>query len=316
MEALELWHDKERSWFETSEIASEAGLTIRSLHSLISAGTERVVTSHAIVHEMAERMAVPYMKGSLDKSFTYGYSLVGHVISGGELQGKLVHVMHPHQDYSLVEEKAAYVLPDELDPRLATLISNMETAVNAVWDAQIELGDRILIQGYGLIGALIASVLKQYPGLDLQVLDIDPKRKQQITDHQLDHFDHKNTEFDVVFNTTSSEQTLQDAFRLTRLEGTIVELSWYGSKQVNLSLGADFHYGRKRLICSQVSHIPNRKQPNWNYKNRKDLVVRLLQELEPTYLLGHEIDFQDAPEFYRKLRSGDIKELSTIINYR
>lgn len=316
MKTIELWHDKEKSWFETTEIDPGKIVTIRSLYSLVSTGTERVVTSHRITPEVAERMSIPYMNGSLDKSFTYGYSLVGEVVGESENHGMMVHVMHPHQNVIQVNQKDIYHLPMGLDPKLATLISNMETAVNAVWDAQIELGDRVLIQGYGMIGALIASVLKRYPGLELRVLDTDPVKTQQFTDHGLIPLGEATSEFDVIFNTTSSQEALQDAFRLTRLEGTVVELSWYGNKQVNLSLGADFHYGRKRLICSQVSHVPSRKQPLWNYKSRKDLVVRLLQEINPTYLLGHEINFQETPQFYQKLRAGEIKELSTIINYR
>lgn len=315
METIELWHDKKKSWFEKTRITSEDALTIRSHYSLISAGTERVVTTHEMDSNLAERMTVPFMKGSLANAFTYGYSLVGEVLSEGEYQGKWVHVMHPHQDMLLVRKEDVYLLPDRLNPKVATLISNMETAVNAVWDAQIELGDKVLIQGYGVIGALIASILQGYPGLDLVVHDKDPRKAEQVASHGLQVCDMDEGDFDVIFNTTSSEQALQDALRLTRLEGSIVELSWYGNKSVNLNLGADFHHGRKRLICSQVSHIPFRKQPLWNYKNRKDLVVRLLQELNSEHLIGHEISFQETPEFYDKLRSGDIKELSTIINY-
>ncbi|MDW3194874.1 MAG: zinc-binding alcohol dehydrogenase [Cytophagales bacterium] len=318
MKSVELWHDLQKSWLEPSELSSpsEDQLLIRSMYSLISAGTERVLTNQMLDPELAHKMAVLYQKGTLSQRFTYGYSLVGEVISEGNLNGKYVHVMHPHQDVVLVKRDDVRVLPEGMDPKLATLISNMETAVNAVWDAQIELGDRVLIQGYGTIGALVASTLQKHPGLNLHVHEIDPLKSDLIAAHGLGFYDGEEKEFDVVFNTTSSEQALKDAFRLTRLEGTVIELSWYGNRQVNLSLGENFHYGRKRLICSQVSHIPYRKQPIWNYKNRKDLVIRLLQEINPIYLLGNEINFQDTPEFYDKLRAGEIKELSTIINYR
>lgn len=318
MRSVELWHDLQKSWLEPSELAmpTEDQLIIQSMYSLISAGTERVLTNQVLDPELAHKMAVLYQKGTLSQRFTYGYSLVGKVISEGEINGQLVHVMHPHQDVILVNRADVRVLPESMDTKLATLISNMETALNAIWDAQIELGDRVLIQGYGTIGALVANVLKNYPGLDLYVNEIDPVKAGLIAAHGLNPYDGQEKEFDVVFNTSSSERALQEAFRLTRMEGAVIELSWYGNRQVNLALGANFHYGRKRLICSQVSHIPNRKQPTWNYKNRKDLVIRLLQEINPSYLLGNEINFQSTPEFYDKLRAGEIKDLSTIINYR
>lgn len=317
MEAIELWHNKEKSWLTPHKlpVPSEGQLIIKSRYSMISTGTEKVITTQVLDPDLALKMAIPYQKGAMTNTFTYGYSLVGEVISEGEFQGEKVHVMHPHQDFAVVYTNDVRVLPRDIDPKLATLISNMETAVNAVWDAQVELGDRVLIQGYGTIGALVASILQKYPGLDLHVHDIDPQKAELIASHGLSVYDMEEEEFDLVFNTTGSEIALEEAFKFARLEGTIIELSWYGAKRVSLELGESFHYGRKRLICSQVSHIPNRKQPNWNYENRKDLVIRLLQELDPTYLLGHEINFQDAPEFYHKLRSGDVKELSTIINY-
>lgn len=314
MKATELWHNKERSWLESTSIPDRDGLVLRSLYSLVSTGTERIVTTHPITAKTAKAMAVPYMKGTLEQAFTYGYSLVGEVMSAGDLQGQFVHVMHPHQDVLLVDQADVTALPEGLDPKLGTLISNMETVVNAIWDAQIELGDRVLVQGYGIIGALLASVLQRYPGVSLCVNDIEIPKQKRIAAHGYQPMDDAQ-DFDVVFNTTSSEQALQDAFRLTRLEGTIVEMSWYGGKQVSLDLGADFHYGRKRMISSQVSHIPIRKKPMWGYKDRKELVLKLLLDLNPEHLLEKEVAFHATPAFFDALRSGKIKDLSTIINY-
>lgn len=316
--AIELWHNKKQSWQEPVQLPdpTEGEVRVRSLYSMISAGTERVITTQEFNEETAERMAVPHLKGSLNTSFTYGYSIVGEVVTkDSELEGNRIHVMHPHQDLFNIGVQELYVLPEGMDPRLATLISNMETAVNAVWDAEIELGDRVLIIGYGLIGALLACVLREYPGLEIEIREPDIHRQQLATDHRLTLTDRERDYFDVVFNTSSSEEALAEAFRSTRTEGTIIELSWYGSRKINLRLGDHFHYGRKRLISSQVSHIPLRKQPIWDYRNRKDLVVKLLQSINPTHLLENEISFQETPGFYRELRSGQITHLSTIIKY-
>ena len=318
IDALELWHNRSKSWQSPAQLPKgvEGEICIRSRYSMISAGTERVVTTQAIDASIASNMAVPYMKGSLSQEFTYGYSLVGEVVTAdSDLSGQWVHVMHPHQNWACVRGEDAYVLPVGMDVRLATLISNMETVVNAIWDARIELGDRVLIIGYGLIGALLAAMLRRYPGLNLEVMEQDPARRHLITQHQLDQADPGRGAYDVVLNTSSSEDALNEAFQLTRIEGTVVEISWYGNNRVNLALGADFHYGRKRLICSQVSHVPMRKQPAWDYKTRKDLVVRLLQEINPVHLIQHEVPFEEAPGYYEKLRSGEIQELSTIIKY-
>ncbi|MFT7197639.1 MAG: threonine dehydrogenase-like Zn-dependent dehydrogenase [Marinoscillum sp.] len=311
-----LWHNKQSSWFESSELSEvkTGEVLIQALYSMISQGTEKTVLTQELSEVIAQEMSIPYMKGSLADSFTYGYSVVGEVISGkAKLIGKKVHLMHPHQDYMVAKEEDIFDIPASVSLKEATLASNIETAVNAIWDADISLGDRVLICGYGLIGAILATIVNKMPGIQCEVFETDHKRQQL----HLDHFIPKSSghDYDVVFNTTSNQQALQHALASTRLEGKIIELSWYGNQETTLRLGADFHYGRKQIISSQVSHIPVKKQPFWNYKKRKQLVFELLADHSFSHLLASEIAFKEAPKFYHRLRNEKISELSTIICY-
>ncbi len=319
MEASTIWHNKERSWVEKVQLPNSEGvLTIESIYSLISHGTEQTMLTQKLPPESIRHMRVPYMMGNLNDQFTYGYSLVGKVLEGsGTLTDKYVHLMHPHQDYALVSETSLFPVPEGMDLKLATLGSNMETAVNALWDSEAEVGDKILIAGYGLIGALIARLVQKIPGVTLEVMDMDPDRIRLFISHGFQEFKDRSSagEFDIVFNTTGNEGVLQKAMRLTKVEGRIIELSWYGSKTIQLPLGADFHYGRKRIISSQVSNIPRRKQGDWDFMKRKELVFKLLGELDLSGLTDHVISFEDAPEFFGRLRKGLVKDLSTIIKY-
>lgn len=321
MKARTLWHNKTKSWIESEDLAEpESGeLLIRSLFSMVSQGTERTVITQNLSREVAERMAIPYMQGSLIDTFTYGYSLVGEVVSGDEsLLGRRVHLMHPHQDYLRISTNDIFLIPDTVDSKTATLASNMETIVNAIWDAEINLGDKVLVMGYGLIGGLIATVLSQMPGVQVAVVETDSFRQRVLADSGYLAFADAGVleEFyDVVFNTTANENALQKALEITGDEARIIELSWYGSKHTILKLGADFHYGRKQIISSQVSQIPHKKQPRWNYFNRKELVFELLSKLDFTSFLSSEITFAETPEFYSKLRNNEVQHLNTIIHY-
>ncbi|MEQ8547435.1 MAG: hypothetical protein RIC03_05975 [Cyclobacteriaceae bacterium] len=311
-----LWHNKQTSWFESAELPEviTGEVLIRAFYSMISQGTEKTVVTHELSAVIAQEMAVPYMKGSLVDTFTYGYSIVGEVVSGkADLLGKKVHLMHPHQDYIVAKEEDVFEIPAAVSLKEATLASNIETAVNTIWDADISLGDRVLIYGYGLIGAIIATIVNKIPGVQCEVFETDHERQQL----HLDHFipERSGHDYDVVFNTTSNPQALQHALASTRLEGKIIELSWYGNQETTLRLGADFHYGRKQIISSQVSHIPIKKQPFWNYKKRKQLVFELLADHSFSHLLTAEIAFKEAPKFYQRLRNEKISELSTIICY-
>ena len=312
----EIWHNKQTSWLKPVNIPElkDGDTLVKTTHSMISLGTEKTVLTQNLPDTMARHMAIPYMKGSLLDTFTYGYSAVGEVIKGKESWvGKKVHLMHPHQDYMIVSDTDLVEIPEGIDLKSATLTSNLETAINAIWDAEISLGDRVLIFGYGLIGSLIATIIRHMPGVIVEVFEMNSNRQQLHVSHGVPI--KSLNEYDVVFNATSNESALREALILTRQEGQVIELSWYGNQDTTLQLGAEFHYGRKQIISSQVSQIPYKKQPIWNYRKRKQLVFDLLADLDFTHLLTDEIDFRDTPKFYDRLRKDEIENLSTIICY-
>ena len=312
----EIWHNKQTSWLKPIDIPElkKDDTLVKTAYSMISLGTEKTMLTQNLPKKMARQMAIPYMKGSLLDNFTYGYSAVGEVIKVKEpWVGKKVHLMHPHQDYMIVSDSDLVEIPEGIDLKSATLASNLETAINAIWDAEISMGDRVLIFGYGLIGSLIATIIRSMPGVKVEVFEMNGSRQQLHVSHGIPI--KSLDEYDVVFNATSNESALREALILTRQEGRVIELSWYGNRDTTVQLGAEFHYGRKRIISSQVSQIPFSKLPMWSYRKRKQLVFDLLADLDFTHLLTDEIDFRDTPKFYDRLRKDKIENLSTIICY-
>jgi len=147
-------------------------LLIESQYSLVSLGTERLVASALVPVAIWNRMAVPYMEGSFSLPCKYGYSLVGNVLKGAdEYMGKTVHLMHPHQDKTWVNASSVFVIPSDIPAQRAVLASQVETAVNAVWDSRISLGDHVLVAGFGLVGAIIALMASGIPGVKVSILE-------------------------------------------------------------------------------------------------------------------------------------------------
>ena len=104
-----------------------------------------------------ERMRAPFMAGNFPFPVKYGYATVGRIEDGTEaLLGRTVFTLHPHQDLFNIPASAAVVLPKDLPPQRAVLAANMETALNAVWDAAPGPADRIAIVGAGVVGSLVA----------------------------------------------------------------------------------------------------------------------------------------------------------------
>src|SRR5262249_55913544 len=93
----------------------------------------------------------------------YGYASVGVIEALGEpvasrgalTQGTVVFAFAPHQTHYLALLDALHALPPGLDVERGIFAANLETAVNAVWDGEIALGDRVVILGQGIVGLLI-----------------------------------------------------------------------------------------------------------------------------------------------------------------
>lgn len=320
MESTTLWHtSKSTSKLQKSQLDLFGSnyVLIKSLYSLISTGTERLVATGKVPSSMYEVMAVPSMGGSFAFPIKYGYSLVGEVFSKGDLEGQLVHLLHPHQNILQAEKKSISLVPKEIPAKRAALASNMETALNAVWDSGVSMGDKVIVCGFGMIGGLIARVLSFIAAVEVVVLEKNEYRIAQAQQMGFTTNPDKLENFDYSFHTSGSSAGLQTCIEAVGMEGKIIELSWYGTKSVTIQLGASFHQQRKQLISSQVGHVPFSKSARWNYKRRKAVVWELLKNPVFDAHITDEVAFTDSPAFFEELRSGTVlnEGLGWVIEY-
>ena len=315
-----LWHQSaKKSEICSTELSEDQtkGILLKAKYSLISLGTERLIANGFVPEELYLDMAVPFMDGDFSFPVKYGYSLLAEVIEKHHpMQGALVHLLHPHQDYLRVPENVLFEIPKEVPPKRATLASNLETALNAIWDSGVNIGDRVLIVGFGMIGSLIAQILADMPGVNLTILEIDKDRIALGKKMNFPIGDKiSDSNFDIAFHTSGSTQALQQCIDGVGKEGKIIELSWYGKRKVELSLGGTFHSQRKQIISSQVSQLPANRLARWNYHRRKQLVFELLKNPKFDQHISLEIPFLDAPKFFDEIRRGGVKDIGVCIKY-
>ncbi len=68
-------------------------------------------------------------------------------------------------------------LPEDINPKEAVFLANMETAVNLVQDGNPGLGERALVLGQGIVGLLVSGVLSEFPLASLySVESLDSRR--------------------------------------------------------------------------------------------------------------------------------------------
>lgn len=309
-----LWHlSEDQSSIQETDIKEiEDLVSVNTAYSMISLGTERLVAMGQVPHQLYQQMNVPYMEGSFVFPIKYGYSLTGQLEDG-----RGVHLMHPHQNYCLVQSQDITTLPETIPLKRATLIANLETALNAVWDGNVQLGDHVLVVGFGLVGSLVARLIDRMPATKVVVADTNPKKVELASSlgFKAVHPAEISDTFDLAYNVSASGAGLQAAIDAVGFEGKIIELSWYGNRNTVLELGGAFHNERKQLISSQVSNLPPFKRGRWDYKRRKEVVIDLLVDPIFDSHITQEIPLEELPDFFNELRYGTSQALGVVVTY-
>src|SRR5688572_8938500 len=156
-----------------------ADVLVRTIRSAVSRGTESLVFTGRVPASQWSTMRAPFQEGEFPAPVKYGYLSVGVVEQGpGELVGRTVFCLHPHQTRYVVPASAVTVVPDTVPAARAVLAGTVETAVNALWDAAPLVGDRIAVVGGGMVGCSVVALLARFPGVRLQLVDTDPGRAE------------------------------------------------------------------------------------------------------------------------------------------
>ncbi|WP_433273887.1 zinc-dependent alcohol dehydrogenase [Actinosynnema sp. CS-041913] len=288
---------------------------VRALWSGVSRGTETLVGQGKVPESQHEAMRAPFQRGDFPFPVKYGYLNVGVVEQGPPaLLGRTVFCLYPHQTHYVVPEDAVTPVPDAVPPERAVLAGTVETAVNALWDAKPLIGDRIAVVGGGMVGCSVAAVLARFPGVRVQLVDADPARRA-VADALGVAFaapEDATGGLDLVVHASASDAGLATSLGLLRPDGTVVELSWYGSRRVGVPLGEHFHSRRLTIRGSQVGVVA---RPDRTYAERMALALDLLADPVFDALITGESDFDDLPEVLPKLASGEIPALCHRVRY-
>ena len=299
---------------------------VETTASAVSAGTEMLVYRGEVPRGLP--LDLPTLEGSYAFPIKYGYAAAGRVLDTGPdvdylVTGDPVFVHHPHQEVFVVPAGLPVRLPDGLDPLLGVFCANLETALGVVHDTPLRLGETALVLGGGVVGLLVARLLKLAGAGEVLLVDpLEKRRGLALAAGADDAFgpevlDGRVMEAtlgrgaDVAVETSGSVAALQAAIDAVAPEGTVVVASWYGTKPVALYLGERFHRGRVKLRSSQVGRLNPEMGPRWDSSRRMRTVLALLGRLDLGELITHRLPFHRAPEAYQLLdeRKGEAVQI-------
>ena len=293
-------------------------VTVRTLRSGVSRGTETLVFRGGVPPGQYSAMRAPYQEGEFPGPVKYGYLNVGIVEEGPpELRGRTVFCLYPHQTAYVVPAGAVTVVPEGIPPSRAVLAGTVETAVNALWDARPLLGDRVTVVGAGMVGCCVARLLSRFPAADVALVDIDVGRADVAAalgvDFALpaDAADGR----DLVVHASATSAGLQRSLELLAPAGTVIDLSWYGDREVQLSLGGAFHARRLGIRASQVSTLSPAHGGRRTTADRLALALDLLRDPAFDALLTGQSSFNELPDVMARLVAGRLSALCHTITY-
>jgi NADPH:quinone reductase-like Zn-dependent oxidoreductase len=271
---------------------------VRATFSAISRGTEALVAAGRVPVSEYDRMRAPFMGGRFPFPVKYGYACVGTVQAGpASLEGHFVFALHPHQNVFDVPAEAVVPVPAGIPPQRAVLVANMETALNAIWDAAPGPAGRVAVVGAGVVGTLVGFLCARIEGADVTLVDIDPAREGLARALGLKFAtpDKAPADCAFVFHASASAEGLATALNIAGDEASIIELSWYGEGAVPVPLGGAFHSRRLRLISSQVGKVAPSRRALFTHRQRLEAALDLLADPRLDALLAPAIAFRDLP---------------------
>ena len=318
---------------------------VETLCSAISAGTEMLVYRGQFPHIKDSH---DNLSSDLNYPLAYGYACVGRILETGKqadkgLRDRLVFGFHPHTSSFITHPSSLILASASLPAEACCFLPNMETAVNLVQDAAPILGERVLVMGQGVVGLLVASLLKEFPLESLITSDCYAIRRKASLDvgandsfnpevmnqtknvylqttsqqsqtppiHQSDY----TQKFDLTFELSGSPSALNDAIAMTTFSGRIVIGSWYGEKQAPIDLGGAFHRSRIQLISSQVSTIAPALSGRWDKARRFEVAWEALSRIQPQKWITHRFPIEEAHKAYQLLDENPQETIQVIFDY-
>ncbi len=313
----------------------EAGeVLVRTTYSGISAGTELLGFRGQLDPDLPLDETIGALGGTFRYPFRYGYSCVGVIEEVGDPAtgatgetveaGTRVFSFQPHAD-RFVAPATAVVPLGAVGDREATMFPLVETALQITLDAGAVLEETVVVFGLGAIGALTSLVLQR---AGARVVGVEPREWRRTLlgelgletvapDGLVDALarDGGPPTVPLIVEASGNPDALRDALPFLAHEGTALVASWYGTQEVSLPLGAEFHRRRLTLRSTQVSTIPARLSGRWTPERRRAAVARLMEALPLTALATHTFAFDDAADAYAAVDRGEAGLVHAALGY-
>lgn len=268
--------------------------------------------------------------------FPLGNMTVGNIVEVGSgvkrfSKGDRVFGHLPIRETHTVSEKTIQKAPEGMASEAIVYWDPAEFALGAVRDANIRLGERVVLFGLGAIGLMVLQMAR-LSGAEL-IIVVDPleNRRHLALKYKADFALDPNKQnvavkireitgkrgADVAIEASGSYQALHQAIRAVSFGGLVVPLAFYKGEAKGLRLGEEWHINRITMKSSRANSDPNRDHPMWNDERICETAFRLLKEgrLSVEGLVSPIIPFDKSVEAYQRIDKNPEEHIKLGITY-
>jgi len=264
-----------------------------------------------------------------------GYSNVGEVVAigpdvSGYNIGQRVASWGRHATYNIQPLTQVQAIPDGVADDQAVFWNLGKTVMNGVRQAQLALGEAVVMVGAGILGQLATQYAHLSGALPLIVVDLSEQRLQMAESHGATHtlvggraelLDDiqqitRGRLADVAFEITGNQHIIPSVLQMVRRLGRVILLGSPRGK-VSVDFHDEVHTLGLRIIGTHVTTHPQAETfyNPWTAERNGELFFDLVRAdyLKLDRMISHRYTWQDAPEAYKMLASDRTQAMGVIL---
>jgi len=314
---------------------------ISTLYSGISAGTELTAYrgTNAYMNKKWDEELRLFVDGST--SFEYpvngwGYEEVGEVSEVGSdvtsvSVGDVIWGTWGHRTETIqkADRAAQRVLKSGTDARVGIFSQIGAIALNVVLDADIHVGETVVVFGLGVPGQLVAQLARLNGARVIGVDGVASRRElamQLGADMVIDANEGGVAEkvraltdgrgADVCLEVSGNYRALNEAIRTVAYNSRVCVAGFMQGEGIGLRLGDEFHHNRIQLVCAQISGVNPSIDHRWNeYRLQRTFIdLAVAGKVNVTDLITHEFSLEDGGEAFQLVDTATTDVLQVILN--
>jgi predicted dehydrogenase/threonine dehydrogenase-like Zn-dependent dehydrogenase len=308
-----------------------------------------------LVKKVVSKIRTEGLSQTLDKVFAkldtpvaLGYSCAGTVLEVGANVGNLKPGDRvacggagyaSHAEFNCVPKNLVVKVPDNVSFEDAAFTTVGAISMQGVRQADVRIGERVVVIGLGLVGLLTVQILKA-AGCRVLGCDIDRDRcdlaKQLGADDAVlgdelipaaaDCTGGHGADAIIVTAATSSNRPIEQSAEIARMKGRVVVVGMVGMdipreafyrKELDLRLSMSYGPGRYDNCYEEAGH--DYPYAYVRFTEQRNMVSFLeltaAGKVTPSKLTTHRFEIDDALRAYELLESSSSQSLGIVINY-